>query len=101
MKETEKGQKRLTIFHWSVCILFFLINFLGVFNFYSAIVGYCLFCLISVIIYFIGISLVQKMVKRFDMAMPNRKATCLHLFNMIMFVLMVIVATISEYIMVK
>ena len=77
-------------------IFFFLINLIGIFYVIVAIIGFCLFSLISIIVYYSGVRGIKKMVHRFEMSMPNQHATCQHFVILTMLVFMVFIMTVSE-----
>lgn len=89
------------MFHWSLTIFFLFLNLVGIFYFYVAIAGFVFFCLASLAVYTVGVRGIKKMVKQFDMSMPNQQATMVHLFNMLLFVFMVLLSAISEVLMLQ
>ena len=52
-------------------------------------------------IYAYSLNVIRSLVNRFKLTMPEKKATCLHILNLSIFLITTLVATITELLMVR
>ena len=57
--------------------------------------------LVAVAVYAYALIEIRGLVKRFELTMPEKKATCLHIVNLSFFLVTAFVATITELLMVR
>lgn len=91
----------MKIFHVSVVSVFTVISLTGLKYFLSSVLAFALMILFSACVYLRGLWGIRDIVKRFELTMPNRQVTCLHFTNMTMFVLLIILTTVTEVLMLR
>ena len=73
---------------------------LGIFWFLVSILGFMLMLLIALGLYMRGLIGIRAIVQRFELTIPKERASCLHLVNMVLFLIVMIAVTTSQIFMV-
>ena len=99
LKASKYNKNILVLFHGVIVASFTIVVSIGMVHFFFSIIGFFIMILTATSIYAYGLSVIRGLVRRFELTMPNPKATCLHLTNICLFLSICLIATVTELLM--
>lgn len=81
-----KARKRVLI-HAIVILTYTIMLFIAAVYFFMTVLSFLLIVLVSFAIYVYGLHGIRKIIKRFELTMPNKRTINLHILNMLFFVI--------------
>ena len=100
-KKEKKLKRCLIVFHACCIGSFTILCLIGLRYFLVSCVAFLLMILISLSVYLYGLKGIRELVIRFELTLPNERVTCLHFTNMLLFVIVSCLMTITELLMLQ
>lgn len=100
MTATKKQEQNIYRLHGLIIVLFTIVMLFGMVYLIFAIIGFFVMCMYSIAMYLFSLMVINRLVNRFDLTLPNKKATCIHIANLCIFLAICFVSTVTGILMV-
>ena len=101
LKTSKSEQNRVKLFHHAIIIVYLIVSVIGIFYPYVAIISFQAMIFLAVGVYIYGLYSVKRIVEKFEMSIPNKQVTFLHVANMLLCCFLSFAFTTAEILMFK